>query len=269
MVENSKTVVLQDSIQDIVTKAELIQQLNALGIQKGMVVYVCPYTQTLAYVCGGMQAFIDALIQVIGYEGTIIMPTFTLHKQDPASKGSISFDRNQWDVLRDHALPFHKKLTAPDHSDPLVLQFLRNDGVLRSNHPLYSFAVWGKYARLLCDKHPLHFGLSRESVLGKLVQLNGYVLLAGAKYSQCSLFYAAQYQNDYRPIKIISVPIEEGGTLVWKDILDLDIDEKGFSVIGEVMEERKIVKKAYVNAGSLRFFSAKEAMLIASAYFQV
>ena len=60
--------------------------------------------------------------------------------------------------------------------------------MLRSNHPAYSFLAWGKYAKLIVEKHPLHFGLSKDSPLSKIVDLNGFVLLAGMNYDKCEMF---------------------------------------------------------------------------------
>lgn len=269
MAEKYRTVLSEQEISDIVTKEELKEKLLEMGIQRGMLLLVEANTENLGYMVGGVQTFLEALMECVGYDGTIVMPAFTFYHLDPACSGSEKIIRESWELLRDQARPFHRKLSAPSTKDEMIHQFLRNDGVLRSYHPIYSFAAWGKYAKLICDKHPLHFGLSQDSPLGKLTELNGYVLLAGCDYSQCTMFHLARYEDARLPIKIISAPIEQNTSMVWKDMLDLDLDEQGFDIIGEAMEERKLVKHMYVNDGYCRFFSAREAVKIANAYYHI
>lgn len=260
---------IEDGIVDIATKEDILAQLANAGIQRGMLVLVDADCTALGYITGGVQTFIDALMGTLGYDGTIVMPAFTPSNLDPACHGSEKIMRENWDLVRDHAVPFDRKLSAPETKDPLIHQFLRNEGVLRSYHPIYSFAAWGKYAKIICDKHPLHFGLSKDSPLGKLSELNGYVLLAGCGYEACTMFQLARYNGNQLPIKILSAPIEQNTHRIWKDMLDLELDHTGFEVIGEVMEERKIVKNMYINAARCRFFSAREAVNIATAYFHI
>lgn len=259
----------EDGIVDVVSKDDILAQLNNIGIQRGMLVLVDADCSTLGYIIGGIQTFIDALMEKVGYDGTIVMPAFTPSNLDPACHGAEKIMRENWEIVRDHALPFDRKLSPPDSKDPMIHQFLRNDGVVRSYHPIYSFAAWGKYAKLICDKHPLHFGLSKDSPLGKLSELNSYVLLAGCGYDDCTMFQLARYNGNQLPIKIQSAPIEQNTSMVWKDMLDLELNHSGFEVIGEVMEERKIVKNMYINAARCRFFSAREAVSIATAYFHI
>lgn len=268
MAEKSAYTALNDiESSAISSKEEIRQQLETLGIQKGMVLLIHADTRRLGYLIGGEQVLIEALMDIVGYEGTIIMPTFTPQMADPScQKKHIS--RAYWQEVRDHAMPFDKKLTPPKNCDPLVHQFLRNEGVVRSYHPLYSFAAWGKYAKLICDKHPLHFGLSKESPLGKIAEFNGYVVMLGCEYEECCLFQLARYQGEL-PIRIISAPIENNHKTVWKDMLELDYNTKNFSEIGEVMEERSIVKTSYIGNGRCRFFSAREAVTLATAYFNI
>lgn len=251
----------------ISSKEEIRQQLETLGIQKGMVLLVHADTSRLGYLIGGEQVLIEALMDIVGYEGTIIMPTFTPQMADPSCQ-KHHVNRALWQDVRKHALPFDKKLTPPKKCDALVYQFLRNEGVTRSYHPLYSFAAWGKYAKLICDKHPLHFGLSKESPLGKVVEFNGGIVMLGCGYEECCLFQLARYQGEL-PIRMISAPIENNHKTVWKDMLELDYNTKYFSEIGEVLEERNLVKTSYIGNGRCRFFSARESVTLASAYFNI
>lgn len=255
-------------IHTISSKEEIIQQLEVLGIQKGMVLLLHADTRRLGHLIGGEQILIEALMESVGYEGTIIMPTFTPQLMDPSCQKK-RVNPMFWEDVRHNALSFDRKLTPPLHCDALIHQFLRNDGIVRSYHPLYSFAAWGKYAKIICDKHPLHFGLSKDSPLGKVVDFNGYVVMLGCEYEDCSIFQLARYNGEQSPIRVISAPIENNHKVLWKDMLELDYDTKNFSQIGEVMEERSVVKTSYIGNGRCRLFSAREASTLATAYFNI
>lgn len=250
------------------TKEDLNDMLTSMGIQKGMVILLQANTTKLGYIAGGEQAIIEALMDAVGFDGTIVMPAFTPQLADPSCLKQM-VDREQWENIRSHALPFDRKLSACDTNDSLVHQFLRNEGVVRSYHPLYSFCAWGKYAKLICDKHPLHFGLNEDSPLGKMVEFNGYVLMLGMDYQECVMFQLARYHGDQLPIKVVSAPIEINKKKIWKDMLDLDYDNACFGEVGEAMEDRYIVKTACIGDGLCRFFSAREATNLATAYFHI
>lgn len=259
----------EDMIYDVITKEDIVLQLQHIGIQRGMLLLLEADSSDMGYISGGMQTFLEAVMECVGYDGTIVMPTFTPDNLDPACHDARKVARENWDVIRDHSQPFNRKLSPPQTKEEMVHQFLRNDGVIRSYHPIYSFAAWGKYAKIICDKHPLHFGLSKESPLGKLFELNGYVLLAGCAYGNCQAFQLARYSGEQLPIRVLSAPIEHNNQTVWKDMLDLHLDTSGFEAIGETMEDRKIVKSTYIHAARCRFFSMREAVHIATAYFNI
>ena len=154
MAERSAFTTLNQDTATVSSKEEIVQQLMSLGIQKGMVLLVQADLQRLGYLIGGEQALIEALIDAVGYEGTLVMPTFTPQLLDPSCQKK-TVERVYWDDVRASSFPFDRKLSAPQ--DALSLQFLRNEGVVRSYHPLYSFAAWGKYAKLICDQSPFAF----------------------------------------------------------------------------------------------------------------
>lgn len=269
MVERTPSDKIKDTRMDSVnTKEDVCEILESMGIQKGMVILLQANIQELGYLVGGEQMLVEALMETVGYDGTIVVPSFTPQMSDPACH-KRNVDRDSWEKIREHMLPFDRKLSVSKYCASFVQQFLRNEGVVRSYHPLYSFAAWGKYAKLICDKHPLHFGLNQDSPLGKIVEFNGYVLLLGCSYKENVMFQLARYHGEQLPIKIISAPIEINKKRIWKDMLDLEYNQKDFEDIGEAMEDRYIVKTTYLGGGLCRFFSAREAQTLATAYFHI
>ena len=256
-------------VTDIITKDDIVQRLKAMGIQNGSFVYVQAALNSFGYVVGGSQAIIEALMEVVGYEGTILMPTFTQNIIDPASLSNTRIEREDWNLIRDNMLPYDKKLSTPFHMGEVSVQFIKNDAVLRSAHPNFSFAAWGKYAKILCEKHALHFGLSQESPLGKLFDMNGFILLLGIPMESCFAMYFAQYDNAKIPLKILSSPVNSRSFTVWKDMIDLDFNNDGFKEVGEILEGRHLMKTDYIGNAVCRFFSFREAVKIARAYYNI
>ena len=61
------------------TKDDIVEDLRNSGVNKGDHLAVALSFKSIGYVEGGPDAFIDALIEAIGPNGTIMMPTFTSH----------------------------------------------------------------------------------------------------------------------------------------------------------------------------------------------
>ena len=59
----------------VILKEEIVQKLREVGLEKGDVVMVHTFLKRMGYVCGGAQTVIEALMEVVGKDGTIMMPT--------------------------------------------------------------------------------------------------------------------------------------------------------------------------------------------------
>ena len=58
-----------------VIKSEIADALKSVGLHAGDSVMVHTSLGRIGYVCGGAQTVIEALIEVVGQQGTIMMPT--------------------------------------------------------------------------------------------------------------------------------------------------------------------------------------------------
>lgn len=252
-------------INDIITKDDLIHFLKGMGLSRGMIIYVQSNLLDFAYINGGNQSVIEALQEVVGYEGTIVMSSFSESLIDPACNQHYLFERDVYDEMRESSHAFHKKRTQADSE--LANQMMRNDAVYRSNHPMHSCIAWGKYAKLMCDKHPLHFSLGKDSFLDKICEMNGYILLLGIGYNDCDIFKYASTIVGKAAVRTISSPIDKKGKTEFVDMLDIEYSKKGISHIKTMMEERSVVKDSFIGNAHCRFFKAKEAANLALAYY--
>lgn len=247
----------------MITKDDLKQYFIKLGIKKGMLLLVEVANFDYRCIVGGAQSLIEVLIDIIGYDGTLVIPSFTLDLKDPANLNH--YNRQQWKDIRKSMMPFNKKTSSPD--DVLARQFLCNEAVLRSYHPIYSFAAWGRYAKAICDKHPLHFGLSEHSPISKIVELNGYCLTIGTDFNDCIIFKYVQNCRQQQAIKIDYCPIESNHALVWKAILDYDVQQLDFSKVETLLAQQNEITSDYLNDQKGSLFSLKIANQLANTFY--
>ena len=60
---------------EVILKEDIARQLRKVGLERGDTVMVHTSLRRMGYVCGGAQTVIEALIEVVGDTGTILMPT--------------------------------------------------------------------------------------------------------------------------------------------------------------------------------------------------
>ena len=65
----------RDTGMRVILKEEIVQKLREVGLEKGDAVMVHTSLKRMGYVCGGAQTVIEALMEVVGENGTIMMPT--------------------------------------------------------------------------------------------------------------------------------------------------------------------------------------------------
>ena len=66
-----------------ITKSDVLSALSQAGLKTGQAVMVHTSLSSIGYVCGGAQTIIEALIETVGDEGTIMMPAQSWKNLDP------------------------------------------------------------------------------------------------------------------------------------------------------------------------------------------
>lgn len=255
-------------IHQVITKNDLMNQLKSYGITSGMVLEVHSSLSSFGYVIGGAQTVVDALIDTVGYSGTILMPLHTSNNSEPTYWENPPVSCHLMQTIRDNTPIFDKKGSDTRLMGAIVDNFRRRDGIIVSNHPTCSFAAWGKYAKLLCNRHSLHFSLSEESPVARLTELKGYILLMGCDYDRCTVMHLAEYRSDARPILVQGSAVEIDGKRVWKKVLDLDLCSDDFIHIGLRLERKNCVTRFKIGNAECKLFRADLAVEEAIHYFE-
>jgi aminoglycoside 3-N-acetyltransferase len=114
---------------------------------------------------------IDALLQEVGPDGLVVMPTFTYDNE--------SFVPD-----------------LPGRTGTLAEVFRRRPDARRSAHPTYSVAAVGAGAAELLDGHDRTGATGVDSPLGRLAAAGGYVLLLGVGQTANTTVHVGEFHAD-------------------------------------------------------------------------
>lgn len=159
----------------IVTVEQIKKDLRDLGVKKGDIVMLHASLSQIGYVEGGADAVLDAVLDVLGEEGTLMVPTFT-----------YSYD------LREGAEAFDKTSTPSCGNGILADTLWQRKEAFRSDHPAYSVAAVGTQAEEMTGGHPMEQPVGEGSPLHRLVEKGGYVLLLGVGQDRNTLVHTAE-----------------------------------------------------------------------------
>jgi len=244
----------------IVLKQDILDALERVGISKGQTIMVHTSLSSLGYVCGGAQVVIEALLESVGADGTIMMPTQSWKNLDPTAGVHWEEPEDWWQMIRDNWPAYDKDITPTNTMGAVAEMFRKWPGTLRSDHPARSVAAKGKNAEYLTVDHDLSNIFGEGSPVGKLYELDGYVLLIGVGYDKNTSLHLADVRAEY-PGKHNSTEysaIMENGHRVWKEYSTLFVDGEDFNEIGAAFEKECAVSKVPLGNGMISLMKQRD-----------
>lgn len=158
-----------------VTRQWLVDDLQGIGVRKGMVLMVHSSLSRLGWVIGGAQTVVEALRDVLGDSGTLIMPAFTGDNSDPAMWQAPPVPEDWKDTIRAEQPAFDH--LRPTRTMGAVAEYFRTlPGAIRSAHPAQSWVAIGPQAEHIIRDHSLDSGDGDDAPLGRCYEMDGYVL---------------------------------------------------------------------------------------------
>ena len=244
----------------VILKDEIIQKLKEVGLKNGDAVMVHTSLGKMGYVCGGAQAVIEALMEVVGDSGTIMMPTQSWKNLDPETGVHWEVEQKDWQLIRDNWPAYDKNLTPTNTMGAVAEMFRQVPGSVRSDHPARSVCAWGRYAEYLTKDHDLSNIFGDGSPIGRLYELDGKVLLIGTGYDKNTSLHLADMRAEY-PDKHTCVEhsaVSEAGKRVWKAYETLFVDGNDFDKIGEDFEKAYAVPRVQIGNALVRLMYQRE-----------
>jgi len=155
-----------DKIFNKVEKEDIIKKLRELGIKEGNTLYVHSSMSSFGYVTGGQDTVIDSLLEIVGKEGNIIMPTFNyINSKEPRL--------NLFDPEK-----------TPCETGKIAEAFRLRKSSKRSIHPLASVAAIGPMSAYLTAGHEnTKTPFAEDSPYGKMINDNTYILNLGTEHN--------------------------------------------------------------------------------------
>lgn len=249
-------------------KKTLIQDLMTIGIESNMTLMVHSSLSAIGWVLGGAPTVVEALLEVIGNQGTLVMPAATPNCADPASWDAPIISDTWLDIVREHLPVFNPKIT-PTTMGAIAECFRTWPGTRRSVHPLSSVCANGPLAEDIVSEHALDFSEGNGTPFEKLHKLDSWILLLGVGFNRCTALHFAEFQVDNRRVKKSRFPMVKDGRRVWVAVEDMATDNSThFPIVGDqFLNFGKALTGSIGEAGST-LFRMGDLVSFASSYFE-
>ena len=248
----------------LVTRGTLAAQLRELGVRDGETLLVHSSLKALGWVCGGPVAVVQGLLDALGPDGTLVVPTQTGDLSDPAVWENPPVPEEWWRTIRT-AMPAYDPLITPSRGVGVLPETVRTwPGALRSAHPQTSFAAVGARALDVVGGHATDCRLGERSPLARLESLHARVLLLGAGYDTCTSFHLAEYR-----IPSPLVKVGRPGPVGWETVTEVSITSDRFDELGHDFERDRPVVRGKVGAADVRLFPVADAVAYAERWLAV
>lgn len=240
----------------------LTDDLRNIGVKKGMTLLVHSSMSSIGWICGGAVPVIVAIEQVIGDEGTLIMPAHSGDLSDPAKWENPPVPEQWYETIRKTMPVFYPDLTPTRGVGVIPEVFRKQRSVIRSNHPQVSFAAWGKYAEHITEAHSLEYAFGENSPLAKIYELDGYVLLIGIGHESNTSLHLAEYRADYSSKKeeACGAPLMVSEERKWVDIKDIKSSTEDFEELGSAFmkDKKELIKISDIGQARSQLFCQRD-----------
>lgn len=240
------------------TSQTLSSDLLGLGVRAGDVLLLHASNRSVGYVAGGVQAVVEALLAVLGPQGTLVVPTHTGDNSDPAGWQHPPVPQQWWPVIREQA-PAFDPLRTPSRWMGVIAETVRTwPGTRRSDHPQVSFAACGAHAADVVGEHQLDDALGERSPLGAIYRLDGKVLLLGCRHGSNTSLHLAEWRQPSPPRGVEGASVRQpDGTGRWITWTDVVPDEADFEQLGTDFEAAVGVAIGQVGSATARLMSQR------------
>jgi aminoglycoside 3-N-acetyltransferase len=217
-----------------ITRTQIVADLHSLGVAAGDTLLVHSSLSKMGWVVGGAQAVVEALLEAVGSNGTIMMPTHSSHWTEPADWQNPPLPHDWLADVYASIPAFDPALTPATHMGAIVECFRHVPGVIRSNHPWASFAAVGKHADFLTSDHRLDSGMGEFSPVARAYDVDAKVLLIGVGHGNNSSLHLCEHRAEWagKALQRQGAAILVDGVRQWVAYEHIAADETDFEQLG-------------------------------------
>lgn len=253
----------------VYTREILNKEFRKLGLKPGMNIIIHSSLSKIGWVTGGPVTVIYSLMDVITDKGTIIMPAHSGDYSNPENWSNPPVPEEWIEDIKKNMPAFKKEITPTRGIGTIPEVFRTFPNVLRSYHPCFSFTAWGKNAKYVTKNHSLNYGLGDDSPLGKLYDLDGYILLLGVDYDRNTSFHLSEVRSKVKKEFKNEAPILVDGKRVWKAFKDVSFNSDVFNEIGRDFEKEYDIIEGKVGLATTKLFKQRKSVNFAENWIKV
>ncbi|MBD3183284.1 hypothetical protein GF312_13390 [Candidatus Poribacteria bacterium] len=182
-----------DKLTKIVKQFNIVKGLRKLHLKTGDIAFIHSSLKSFGYVEGGAETVIKALLEVLGDDGTLVVPIFRRYFWDGPDQ--------VWD--RDNSSSFMGIISEKVRTWP---------GSERSHHAPHPVAAVGRLAKDITDRYN-KTDFAPDSPFARMMELNAWIIMIGVDYNTCTMIHLVEekLQVPYRRwIMLPGIVIEDG-----------------------------------------------------------
>jgi len=230
----------------MITRDEIAEGFRALGVRLGEVLLVHSSLKSFGQVDGGADAVIDGLLDALGPEGTLLVPTLTGHEE-----------------LSPENPPHVDLRTAPCWVGIIPETLRQRPGAVRSTHPTHSCVAIGARAEELTRDHevsPTPCGVT--SPYYRVAEAGGRIAMAGCPLDTCTIFHTieelANVGYHLQTEVAYGTCIDRHGNRVETPCLlhSYDGPERNFPVVEPLLLDKRLMRVGKVGESTVRLIDA-------------
>jgi aminoglycoside 3-N-acetyltransferase len=229
-----------------VTLDRLVSDFRSLGLKPGDRLALHSSLKSIGFVVGGPQTVVRALQDVVGPDGTILMPVF-------------SRPRERFVMAE-----------TPSRTGTVTEAFRTMDGVVRSSHPTHSVAVWGADAGTIAEGHEQATGLGEDSPFHRLARMGGLVVLLGCDSRSSSLIHVAEAIARVPYLDVAYPGYDITMTVVYPDGRERVVgprenpgDSSAFLVVEDELRRRGLIREGLVGQARTMVMAGSDVLDVA------
>ncbi|EZH71347.1 hypothetical protein ATO12_08130 [Aquimarina atlantica] len=250
-----------------ISKKDVLNDLKKIGITEGVNIMVHSSLSKIGWVIGGAYTVVEALVELIGEKGTLVMPAATPYCLHPTQWGDDNIPK-KWSTKIAKNLPLFNIKNTPTTMGAIPETFRNWNGSLRSNHPISSVSARGAMAKDIVEEHNLVLSESINTPYEKIYNNDFKILLLGVGFNRCTMLHFGESLSNNPRLTKSKYQIIEDNRKKWVEIADMANDNSTyFPQIGKEFLELKRVRVGKIGSAESMLFSTKELVDFSIQYF--